>query len=351
MRALAEKYAAIFFDDARALGVDTGEVIYPRASEYVPQQIDLIQRLENKGFAYPIGDGVYYDTAKFADYGKLGNINLEGQKEGARVEENKEKRNPRDFVLWKRSDKIGWDSPWGKGFPGWHIECTAMIFALLGEQIDIHTGGIEHIPVHHNNEIAQAEAATGKRYVREWLHNAHITLDGKKISKSLGNTVYVSDFAVRGLSPRAFRYWYLTGHYRTPMNFTWEAVAGAAQALKRLTNAYQEMPEGEADKKFLGQFYSAVAHDLDTARGVALVWENVHVLNRATLREVDKILGLGMGESGAIEVPRAITDLVAQREEARAKKDFARADALRAQIDALGYEIKDAATGPQIFKK
>ncbi len=169
MRALAEKYAAIFFDDISKLGVNTSLVTYPRASDYIPEQIALIKSLEQKGYAYTISDGIYYDTAKFSGYGKLGNINLAGQKEGARVEEKAEKKNPQDFVLWKFSTTFGWASPWGKGFPGWHIECTAMIFKLLGKQIDIHTGGIEHIPIHHNNEIAQAEAITGKQYVKYWL--------------------------------------------------------------------------------------------------------------------------------------------------------------------------------------
>ncbi|MDZ4226124.1 MAG: cysteine--tRNA ligase, partial [Patescibacteria group bacterium] len=240
MRKLAEKYAGLFFEDVELLGVDTKRVAYPRASDYIPEQIALIKTLVQKGYAYEIADGVYYDTVRFKGYGKLGNINLEGQRTGVRVAEKADKKNPHDFVLWKKSEKMGWPSPWGKGFPGWHIECTAMIFKLLGKQIDIHTGGIEHVPVHHNNEIAQAEAATGKQFVTYWLHNAHITVEGKKISKSLGNTVYLTQIVDRGLNPRALRYWFLTGHYRTPMNFTWEAIEGADQALKRLTRAYLE---------------------------------------------------------------------------------------------------------------
>jgi cysteinyl-tRNA synthetase len=192
MHTLAEKYTALYLDDIAALGIDTKKILFPRASQYIPEQIALIKTLEQKGYAYKTSDGVYFDTKKFADYGKLGNINLAGQEAGARVEQNPEKKNPTDFALWKyqpegenKKEKLGWESPWGRGFPGWHIECTAMIFKLLGKQIDIHTGGIEHIPVHHNNEIAQAEVITGKQYVKYWLHNAHITIEGKKYQSRL----------------------------------------------------------------------------------------------------------------------------------------------------------------------
>jgi cysteinyl-tRNA synthetase len=367
MRVLAEKYANVFFDDIRALGVDTNRVTYPFASKYIAEQIDLIKRLESKGYAYLIKDGVYYDTGKFEGYGKLGNINLEGQKEGARVTENTEKRNPRDFVLWKLSDKMGWESPWGKGFPGWHIECTAMIFKLLGEQIDIHTGGIEHIPIHHNNEIAQAEAATGKQFVKYWLHNNHITIDGKKISKSLGNTVYVSDLTARGLSPKAFRYWYLTGHYRTPTNFTWEAIEGANTALGRLTRTYLELPDGGAsNKEFLHDFYAAIAKDLDTAGALALTWDFIKndsvpgADKKATLAEIDTLFGLGFTDKEAtiafrpvpyMDLPAGVQKFISEREEARKTKDFAKSDELRKKIEEAGYDIKDTPEGPSVYKK
>lgn len=371
MRTLAEKYTRIFFDDITLLGVDTARVTYPRASDYIPEQIALIQSLEQKGYAYRIYGGVYFDTAKFAGYGKLGNINMEGQEAGARVEENKEKKNPRDFVLWKTSDKLGWPSPWGKGFPGWHIECTAMIFALLGRQIDIHTGGIEHIPVHHNNEIAQAEAITGKQYVRYWLHNAHITVEGKKISKSLGNTVYVHNIVDRGLNPRALRYWFLTGHYRTQMNFTWEAIEGANQALLRLTRAFLEAgstsaPDEPAAVEFKKSFYAALAHDLDTPRALALLWELVKdpvispAAKRASMLLADRAFGLGLADarpSATIKVveqsdlPADIQKMVQEREEARTTHDFAKADILRKAVEAAGYTLVDSPGGPEITKK
>jgi cysteinyl-tRNA synthetase len=367
MRILAEKYAQTFFDDIEQLGVDLSKITFPRASDYIPEQIALIETLQEKGYAYQTSNGVYFDTAKFSDYGKLGGINLAGQQEGARVEINKEKRNPADFILWKSDKKLGWESPWGLGFPGWHIECTAMIFKLLGKQIDIHTGGIEHIPVHHNNEIAQAEAATGKQFVRYWMHNAHITIEGKKISKSLGNTVYLHNLTDHGLSSRALRYWALTGHYRTPMNFTWEAIEGANTALGRLTRAYHELPPSgmPVNAEFLKDFHAAIANDLNTAQALAHVWDMVKnpdispTVKRVSLLEADKILGLGFSEpqktikmhvSEAQTVPAEVTLLLQEREEARKNKDFSKADELRQKIKGLGYEIEDTSGGPKITK-
>ena len=374
MRKLAEKYARLFFEDVELLGVDTKRVAYPRASDYIPEQIALIKTLVQKGYGYEIADGVYYDTTRFKGYGKLGNIHLEGQRAGVRVLEKAGKKNPHDFVLWKKSERMGWPSPWGKGFPGWHIECTAMIFKLLGKQIDIHTGGIEHIPIHHNNEIAQAEAATAKPYVKYWLHNAHITVEGKKIAKSLGNTVYVHNLVDRGLNPKALRYWFLTGHYRTPMNFTWEAIEGADQALKRLTRAYLEMAEinssaprtghlaeGEVRRskqnEFMEAFYTAIGNDLGTAQALALVWDNIKTLDQATLKKVDRVLGLGFSEEKeaaklkvlkASDIPEHVQNLLDEREVARKQKDFAHADQLRNDIETAGYTLKDTSEGPKI---
>jgi cysteinyl-tRNA synthetase len=264
---------------------------------------------------------------------------------------------------------MGWDSPWGKGFPGWHIECTAMIFTLLGKQIDIHTGGIEHIPIHHNNEIAQAEAATGKQFAKYWLHHAHITVEGKKISKSLGNTVYLHNIVDKGYSPRAFRYWALTGHYRTPMNFTWEAVEGADQALKRLTRAYLSLsaaPAGSVDLAFKKDLYTALGTDLNTAQALARVWELVKDENvpagskKKSLELADKLLGLGFTGKQEVaklavieekELPEDIKQLLRAREDARAAKDFVKADELRKEIEKAGYTLKDTPQGAEVSKK
>ncbi|MDB5224799.1 MAG: cysS [Candidatus Adlerbacteria bacterium] len=369
MAKLADKYQQEYFDDIDALNVVRSKITFPRASHYIPEQIALISSLEQKGYAYATKQGVYYDVSRFPAYGKLGGINLEGQREGARVAENTEKRGPFDFVLWKSDKKLGWTSPWNKGFPGWHIECTAMIFKLLGKQIDIHTGGIEHIPVHHNNEIAQAEAASGKQFVKYWLHNDHITIDGKKISKSLGNTVYLHNIIDKGYSPIALRYWFLTAHYRSPANFTWDAVVGADTALNRLRRAFLELPTTGADLKqdggFMATFNAALADDLNTAKALATVWDlmkNTEVspaTKRALLVAADEVLGLGLAQSGptaklaltAEAIPAEVQKLVDDREAARTGKDFARADELRQAIDTAGFELADTPEGPKVTPK
>lgn len=368
---ITEAVTERFFKDLDLLGIDRSKIKFPRATEYIGEQIALVQTLEEKGYAYRTQDGVYFDTKKFPTYGKLGNINLGGIEEGARVEQNPEKHNPTDFALWKLSKpeekrQQEWDSPWGVGFPGWHIECTAMIFKLLGRQIDIHTGGIEHIPVHHQNEIAQAEAISGKQYVQYWLHNAHITIENKKISKSLGNTVYLRQIVDRGLSPRALRLWALGGHYRTPMNFTWEAIEGANTALLKLTRYFhEELKKGSGtnyNSTFMKDFTDAMGDDLDTAKAVARIYALIadQTLSPAHKRDclvfADSVLGLGFTDEGqgkkiAVvehhELPMAVQELVKQRKEARAAKDFAQSDDLRKRLEALGYLIKDNPDGTQ----
>jgi len=370
MRSLAERYAEMYFNDVRSLGVDTEKVTYPRASDYIPEQIALIQTLIEKGYAYKTKSGVYFEVSRFPRYGKLGGINLSGLKKGARVKESAEKRGPHDFILWKSDKHLGWDSPWGKGFPGWHIECTAMIFKLLGRQIDIHTGGIEHIPVHHNNEIAQAESASGKRFVKYWLHNDHITIEGKKISKSLGNTVYLHNITDRGFSPLSLRYWLLTAHYRSPANFTWEALEGAHTARERLLKFFfvdlAGAEGGAPDPGFMREFTAALARDLDTPQAIARVWDLVRSetisksAQRASLLEADKLLGLGLGDRRemsklavvpARELPDDVQKLVAERDAARAAGEYVKADELRANIESRGYELKDTSTGTQAIKK
>lgn len=369
---IAQEITNEWFSDLDSVGVDRSKIEFPRATEYIGEQIALVKALEEKGYAYRTSDGMYFDTARFAGYGKLGGINLAGQQAGARVEENKEKKSPFDFALWKFSKpeekrQQEWPSPWGVGFPGWHIECTAMIFKLLGKQIDIHTGGVDHVPVHHNNEIAQAEAITQKQYVRYWMHNEFITIEGKKVSKSLGNTIYLSQLVDRGLFARSLRYWYLTGHYRSPMNFSWDALEGANQALLRLSRLYNELPQSQlpADPAFIKDFYAAIADDLNTPQALARVWDLVRdetippVIKRACLAEADKILGLGLAEPRTLQklevkredLPEGIRVLLEAREDARRHKDFAKADEMRAEIESGGFILKDTPEGPHIIKK
>lgn len=368
MAKLSEKYAEAFLEDIGQLGLDVERIRFPRASHYIPEQIALIKTLEQKGYAYRLDDGVYYDTSRFPGYGKLGDQHIAGQEAGARLEVNAQKRHPADFVLWKSDPKLGWESPWGLGFPGWHTECVAMIFKLLGKQIDIHTGGIDHIAIHHNNELAQAEAATGKQFVRYWLHGEFITIEDKKVSKSLHNTVSLRNVLDKGIAARALRYWFLTGHYKSPMNFTWDAIEGANTAYTRLARAYLELPPSNLrpDPAFLKDFYAAIADDFNTPQALACVWDLLRnqdiapAVKRASLQEADRVLGLGLGESGPVarvtvisvaDLPEEVQRLVSARQEARDNKDYKRSDDLRAQIAKKGYDVKDAPDGQKVTKK
>lgn len=376
MSILAKKYAEIFLNDITDLNINTKKITFPYASEYIPAQIAMIRTLEEKSYAYNSSDGVYYDTSQFPDYGKLGNIDLTGLKEGARIGIAESKRNLTDFLLWKSDKKIGWESPWGRGFPGWHIECSAMIRSTLGEQIDIHTGGIEHIPVHHNNEIAQSEAATGRKPLsRFWMHRAHLQLDGGKIAKSKGAVVYLADVKEKHFHPIALRYLFLGAHYRTSMNFTWEALGAAQNAYARLVAmrlSFTEEP-GPIAEAYRSKYHERINDDLDTAGALAVVWEMVkdESLSRgsrlSTLLDADRFLGLNLAipDAAALTLAKAemkdyvtssewsaeVTDIVKRREDARNEKNWTTADTLRDELTVLGYGIEDSADGPKIYRK
>lgn len=376
MKTLAEKYAALFLDELAQLNVKTDGTEFPRASDYIAAMAAMIKTLEEKGYTYTTSDGVYFDTSKFPEYGKLGNISLEGQQEGARVEANKEKRNPQDFNLWKKDEKLGWESPWGKGFPGWHIECSAMSRSLLGEQLDIHTGGIDHIPVHHNNEIAQSESAIGKKpFARFWLHNAFITIDDEKLSKSLGNDIALAKLAKKGVHPLSLRYFYLTAHYRSQINFSLTAIMAAQTALLRLHLLFNQLPQEETapDSEYQRKFNEKVNEDLDTSGAIALLWDMAKDTNiapgamRATLLDFDRVLGLRLGnpdeklqelirkefgEPVALDsLPADIKEKITEREKARADKDWAKADQLRDELAKSGYALEDSPSDTQVLKK
>ncbi len=376
---IVSRVTKAYYEDLDRLNIDRHKIIFARATDHIREQIALVKTLEEKGHTYQIADGIYFDTSKFRSYGKLGNIDIEGLKEGARVEKVPGKRRPTDFALWKFSPKKGirqqeWGSPWGVGFPGWHLECSAIAMSLLGQQIDIHTGGIDHIPIHHNNEIAEAECATGKQFSRYWLHNAFITVEGKKIAKSVGNTIYVRNIIDRGLSPLSLRLWFLGGHYRSPMNFTWEALEGSQTALVRLHRHFVEelgAKVGSISKKYGEEFRLAINNDLDTPKALAILWEVVKDASlskedkRATLLSFDRALGLGLSETNEkllamlagkehrlviAEIPADIVELSARREKARTAGDFAEADRIRAEAARQGYQIEDTPLGPR-FKK
>ncbi len=365
MKVLGKKYADIFLADLSELNINIDNTQFPFASDFVQEQIELVKRLEEKGFTYTGKDGVYFDTAKFPEYGKLGNIDLAGLKEGARVHTSDDKKNITDFLVWKFDEKFGWETSWGKGFPGWHIECSAMIFKLLGEQIDVHTGGIEHIPVHHNNEIAQSEAASGKKpFSRFWLHRSHVRIEDEKIAKSTGHVLYLSDLIKKGYDPLAYRYLLLTASYRTATNFTWEALEGAQTALKKLRKILQQDGNRIRAEKFDDnaleyeqKFKSYINDDLDTPKALALIWEmtkDTQVPNlqmRQLLSNFDSVLGLKLDQTEEItEIPENIRDLIQKRDKARAEKDFAKSDEIRKEIEALGFEVMDTPDGTKVEK-
>ncbi|NNM84132.1 cysteine--tRNA ligase [Candidatus Parcubacteria bacterium] len=365
MHTMAEKYAALFIDDLAEMNVHIEELTFPRASDFIAEQIALIHTLEQKGYAYRTTDGVYYDTARFPSYGRLGGINVAAQKEGARVEKNREKRNPSDFVLWKSDPALGWKSPWGMGFPGWHIECSAMSRALLGQEIDIHTGGEDLAPVHHNNEIAQSEAASGRTFVHYWLHNAFLNMGSEKISKSLGNAVYLSDVVAKGFHPLALRYFFLQAHYRTPLSFSWDALAGAAGAVERLWKISHDVMNESQGKSELSaareQFIVALRDDLSTPQALGILWDSLKSEEYSPeekwglIKDAEAHLGLSLIDPPTKslkeeEIPQAVRDLLARRETARASKQFEEADRLRSEIEKGGYRVDDSPNGPVLIR-
>ena len=367
MHVLADRYTALFLDDLEELHVDTKEVHFPRASDYIPEQIALIKTLEQKGYAYQTSEGVYFDTSRFPRYGELGGVDVSAQQKSARVQMHREKRHPADFVLWKPDYKLGWQSPWGLGFPGWHIECSAMSRSLLGQEIDIHTGGEDHIAVHHNNEIAQSEAASGRTFVHYWLHNAFLTTGGEKASKSLGNIVCLSDVVAKGFHPLALRYFYLQAHYRAPLSFPWDALAGAASALERLWRMSRDIAAESVRKSEPSEartrFLAALRDDLATPQALGILWDSLKSEEYTPeekwglLEDADAHLGLSIvdpspvGELTEDEVPSEVRDLLARREAARASKDFGEADRIRDDIEKSGYRVDDGPSGPVLTKR
>jgi cysteinyl-tRNA synthetase len=367
MHTMAERYAKLFIDDLTEMNVQTEELIFPRASDYIAEQIALIHTLEQKGYAYRIKDGVYYDTSRFPNYGQLGGINLDAQKEGARVEKNTEKRNPSDFVLWKSDPALGWESPWGMGFPGWHIECSAMSRTLLGQEIDIHTGGEDLAPIHHNNEIAQSEAASGRTFVHYWLHNAFLNLNGEKASKSLGNVVYLSDITAKGFHPLALRYFFFQAHYRTPLSFSWDALAAAASALDRLWKVARDLADESKrtskPSEARDHFLATVRDDLAMPQALGILWDSLRSEDYTPeekwglIEAADAHFGLMLITPpvpialAKENIPADIQEMLTRREAARAEKDFKEADRLRDTIEQGGYRVDDGPQGAVLTKR
>jgi len=357
---ISNYYFKLFREDFKKLNILEPDK-WPKATEHIKEMIELIKILERKGYTYKTSDGIYFDTSKFKDYGKLGKIKVEKLKAGARTE-MREKRNKTDFALWKFSEKPGvrqqeWKSPWGVGFPGWHIECSVMSSKYLGKQFDIHTGGEDHIPVHHTNEIAQSEAGFGKKpWVRYWLHGAFLTFKGEKVSKSKGGLYTISELEKLGFKPLAYRYFTFTAHYRSQLNFTIENLKNAQNSYEKLKNIISEIkPDNRINEKYLESFENAINDDLNMPRALSVLWELVRDKKAKgkinTIKKMDKIFGLDLLKKEKSKIPEKIKKLVEEREKLRKEKKFKEADKLREKIKNLGFIIEDIKEGVKIKRK
>ena len=372
---IAKKYTKHFIDDSKKLNFLEPN-FRPRATEYVEKQIDFIKELEDKGLTYSIGDGVYFDTSKSPNYGELATIDINTLQDGARIEKNLEKKSKNDFALWKLSPKnqkrhMEWKSPWGVGFPGWHIECSAIGRELLGFPFDIHVGGIDHREIHHTNEIAQNEGITETKSVNYWIHSAFITVDGKKMGKSLGNIYSISDLEERGTLPIAYRYLVLGTHYRQTINFTFESVKGAENSYKNLVSTIKRLRTEKSKFSILSsirgravyagwkqRFFTAVNDDLNIPLALASLHEMLkdkEATNKVKLRlisEFDEILGLGLSETAGTEtIPKDIIAIANKRQAVRVKKDWEQADELRKELLEKGYIIEDKGVSYELLRK
>jgi cysteinyl-tRNA synthetase len=376
---IAEYYRDAFFRDLEILNIRMPDITC-RATEHIQDMIDLIARIEAGGFTYRAGGNVYFDVAKVPDYGKLSGQVREELKAGARIAVDPNKRNPHDFVLWFTRSKFEhqsmlWDSPWGKGYPGWHIECSAMSMKYLGEVFDIHCGGIDHIPVHHTNEIAQSEAATGKKpWVKIWLHGEFLVLAKEKMAKSSGNFLTLSSLQEQGYHPLDYRYFCLGAHYRSPLQFTFQALAGARSGrlnlVERILRLKQEHPklhpatstelEGKAEA-LLRSFRDELEKDLNVPKALVCFWELVKdqqikaEQKLGALLQMDRVLGLGIGgieeEELDPQFKAEVEELIQQREQARRHKDYGQADEIRERLSRMGVVLEDTPSGPRWKKE
>ncbi len=366
---IADKYIAQFLDSVDKLGIKRPDVLC-RATEHINEQIELVKKMESRGFTYKTSTGIVFDTSKFPDYAGFAKLKLTHQDAGSRVEVDQEKKNPWDFLLWVTNQPehiMKWDSPWGVGFPGWHLECTAMSTKYLGEKFDIHTGGKEHVAIHHTNEIAQGFGAFGARTANYWLHNEWLTLKGEKISKSLGNMITVSDVIEKGYDPLAVRYLILNSNYRKGMDFTWEALEAAQRSLDKLreqvlaaknqTERTELSPEKEDKRKNLqDDFNEALSDDLNVTKGLSILWEalksNIPSGDKYDLAiSFDEVLGLGLKQVSGIkyQVSGKIQKLINERNKLRNEGKFDEADLIRKQIEEKGYTVVDTKESSKII--
>lgn len=365
---IADFYTKVFFEDLQKLNIKKPEII-AKATDHIQEMIDYVKALEEKGYAYETSDGIYFDISKFPGYGKLSGINLEDQKAGARVEVNSEKRNPADFALWKKAEPehiMQWPSPWGMGYPGWHIECSAMSLKYLGTPFDIHSGGVDHIPIHHENEIAQNEALTGKKSVNYWMHGEFMLVDGGKMSKSLGNIYTISQLEERGFSAMDFRFLCLNAHYRKKLNFTFEGLASAKTSRERLCAALykHKTAKNKTDQEILDnykrQFVEAINDDLNIPLALGVLFTMLKEKKSEDIYKLaldfDAIFGLSLDktaqpeQNGEENIPEEIMALVEARAAAKKAKDYKTADQIRDQIIKAGYLLSDTKEGTFVKK-
>ena len=364
---IAEHYTKLFFDDLKDLNIEIPEVIC-KATEYIPEMLEYVEELVEKGYAYETSTAIYFDVSKLDKYPVLSNVNVEEQKAGARVDVDPEKKNPYDFALWIKAPEnhlMKWDSPWGPSYPGWHIECSAMSRKHLGEQFDIHTGGIDLIPTHHENEIAQSKGVCGKIPANYWIHGEYLLINGGKMSKSLGNVYLLKDIKEKGYDPLVYKLLCYTSSYRNKLNFTWEGIEASSKSLERLRNGYKMNKNGtdtlnEEDKKELdrleNEFHKAINDDMNMPLAMSFVWEVIKYFKKSPeiaelLKKFDTVLGIKIDKEETnkeIEIPEDVLKLVEERKQARQEKNWAESDRLRDLIKEKGYEVKDTKDSVEI---
>ena len=363
---IAAFYTEKFLSDFDRLNIYRPEIIC-KATEHIKEMEDFVQKLLDNGYAYETSTAIYFDVSKLDKYGILSGIDLRNQKAGARVEIDEEKRNPYDFALWIKAPKnhiMKWESPWGLCYPGWHIECSTMSNKYLGEEFDIHTGGIDLVPTHHENEIAQSKGCTGKVPARFWMHCEFLLIDGGKMSKSLGNTYLVQDIIDKGYEALAFKMMCFTSHYRNKLNFTWDALASSQNALNRLREGYRKHSEGNEEieesviQEYKTKFQEAINDDLNMPIAMSVIWDAIKNPNKSKkladlLLDFDNVLGIDIQkevEEKTLDLPEGIKELIEKRKEARANKDWALSDQIRDELKGKGYAVKDTKEGMTVEK-
>ncbi len=362
---IAEHYTKLFFIDLERLNIQTPEVVC-KATDHIKEMLDMVKKIMDNGYAYETSTAIYFDVSKLDEYGILSGIDLKNQKAGARVDVDPEKRNPYDFALWIKAPEnhlMKWDSPWGPSYPGWHIECSAMSTKYLGEEFDIHTGGIDLVPTHHENEIAQNKGACGKIPAHYWIHGEYLLVNGGKMSKSLKNVYLLDDIIKKGYDPLTYRLFNFSCHYRGKLNFTWEGIESTSASLERLREGYQnhlngteEVPD-EVINDLENRFHKAINDDMNMPLALSVVWEAVRYKNKSKkiaelLKKFDTVLGIDIDKAKKTEeLPQDVLDLLEKRNEARKNKNWEESDRLRDEILEKGYIIKDTKNGAELQKK